>query len=66
MRVMINGEERQLADGVTISVMLADEGEPADHVVVEINGVYCPPRRYNTVRLVEDDRVEIILPAFGG
>lgn len=66
MRVVLNGVERQLAQGATVSAMLAQEGEPADHVLVEINGAYCPPRRYDNTPLAEGDRIEIILPAFGG
>lgn len=66
MRVVLNGEERQLTEGATVSAVLAQEGEPADHVLVEINGAYCPPRRYENTRLTEGDRMEIILPAFGG
>jgi len=66
IRVVLNGEERRVAAELTVSTLLADEGEPADHVLVEINGSYCPPRRHGATRLAEGDRVEIILPAFGG
>jgi thiamine biosynthesis protein ThiS len=66
VRLIVNGEPREEVDGLTVADLLAGAGEPADHVLVEVNGVYLPPRRFAVQRLADGDRVEIILPAFGG
>ena len=66
MRLWVNGQDRDLADGLTVSELLDLDGEPVSHVIVEINGVFLPRSRYAVQGLREGDRVEIILPAFGG
>ena len=66
MRLIINGLERQVRPGLTVAELLAAEQEPADHVLVEVNGAYVPAAEYLRLTLREGDRVELILPAFGG
>jgi thiamine biosynthesis protein ThiS len=66
MRLFVNGLKQDVPEGLTVTQLLEAEGEPADHVVVEINGVYLPVRQYPSRVLQEGDRLEIILPAFGG
>lgn len=66
MRIVLNGLELQLPPGVTVARLLELEREPADHVLVEVNGVYLPGERHAEHRLRDGDRVEVILPAFGG
>ena len=66
MKVMVNGQPKDLPDGSTLAQLLEAESEPAHHVLVEINGKYIPERQYDGVALCEGDRLEIILPAFGG
>ena len=66
MRLIINGLERQVHQGLTIAELLTAEQEPRDHVLVEVNGAYVPAGEYEDRVLQADDRVEIILPAFGG
>jgi thiamine biosynthesis protein ThiS len=62
----VNGSLRQALEPVTVADLLATEQEPAQHVVVEVNGRYVPRTAYADHVLSEGDRVEIILPAFGG
>ena len=66
MRVTLNGLPRELADGCSVAELLELEGEPADHVVVEVNGLFVPLGEHATRRLAAGDRIEVILPAFGG
>jgi thiamine biosynthesis protein ThiS len=66
MRVVINGMEREIPRGTTVAQLLEQEEEPPDHVLVEVNGVYLPAQDHARRTLEEGDRVEIILPAFGG
>lgn len=64
--VVINGLPREIPVGSTVAELLEHEREPARHVLVEVNGVYLPARDYAARVLQAGDRVEIILPAFGG
>lgn len=66
MRLFVNGLEQDVPEELTVAQLLEAEGEPTDHVVVEINGIYLPVRQYTSRVLQDGDRVEIILPAFGG
>lgn len=66
MRVQVNGEPRELEEGLTVAGLLALDREPSVHVLVEVNGALVPSGRHGVHRLAEGDRVEIILPAFGG
>ena len=66
MSVVINGLPRQIPRGISVARLLELEQEPARHVLVEVNGVYLPGRDYAGRLLQEGDRIEIILPAFGG
>jgi thiamine biosynthesis protein ThiS len=66
MVIVVNGERRDVSDGLTVRALLDDERTPASHVLVEVNGVYLPMRRGEDRTIVDGDRVEIILPAVGG
>jgi len=66
MQITMNGEPREVQDGATVRQILDAEREPAGHVLVEVNGAYVPHPRYDAWVLREGDRLEIILPAFGG
>ncbi len=66
MQLVLNGMTRKYPDDLTVAALLQIEGEPPSHVVVEVNGEYVPKDRYATRKLADGDRVETILPAFGG
>ncbi len=66
MTIILNGEPTQVADGLTVAGLLEAEGEPARHVLVEVDGEFVPPGQFEQRVLREGQRVEIILPAFGG
>jgi len=66
VKLLVNGLEREAAAGTTVAELLAAEGEPIGLVIVEIDGLFIPPGSYGSRLLGEGDRVEIILPAFGG
>jgi sulfur carrier protein len=66
MKLTVNGLERDLPEGLTVAGLLERDREPAGHVVVEVNGDFLPAAGYRTRELRDGDRVEIILPAFGG
>jgi thiamine biosynthesis protein ThiS len=66
MQIIINGLEQQVRQGLTVAELLAVEQEPRDHVLVEVNGAYVPATEYDSLVLQAGDRVEFILPAYGG
>ena len=66
MVIVLNGERRDVSDGLTVRALLDDERTPASHVLVEVNGVYLPMRRGEDRKIVDGDRLEIIFPAVGG
>ena len=66
MIVVVNGERREVRDGLTVRALLDEERMPASQVLLEVNGEYLPLRRGEDRAIVDGDRVEIILPAVGG
>jgi thiamine biosynthesis protein ThiS len=66
MRVILDGMEHEVPEGMTVLRLLEQEGEPLNHVLVELNGRHLPPHEYPLTTLQENDRVEVILPAAGG
>jgi thiamine biosynthesis protein ThiS len=66
MVIVVNGERRDVREGLTVRALLDEERMPAAHVLVEVNGEYEPLGRGEDRTIAEGDRVEIILPAIGG
>jgi thiamine biosynthesis protein ThiS len=65
MRVRLNGDELVVEEGLTVRQLL-DRADPAyRYGLVELNGELLPAARYGQI-LVENDRIEVVLPAFGG
>ena len=65
MHVQLNGEVLKIEAGRTVKQLL-DSADPAyQYGLVELNGAFLPKGRYGQ-ELVEGDRLEVILPAFGG
>jgi len=66
MRMTINGEERDVADGATIAAVLAGLDLRRDGIAVALNDDVVP-RTEHAVRLLRDgDRLEIIVAVAGG
>lgn len=66
MRIRVNGEEREIADGVTVAALLESLGLRAPRVAVEVNLEVVPRARYAERRLAEGDVVEIVSFVGGG
>jgi thiamine biosynthesis protein ThiS len=65
MRVNVNGEERQLPQGMDVSALIAVHQLTPDKVAVELNRRLLRRERYDTV-LKEGDWVEIVTFVGGG
>ena len=66
MKVIVNGEERKLAEGATAATLLELLGLPASRVAVERNREVVPRERLGEVSLVEGDRIEVVRFVGGG
>jgi len=66
MTVTINGEERELADLLSVAEMLRTLGAPSGRVAVEVNEEVVPRESYAERRLASGDRVEIVHFVGGG
>jgi sulfur carrier protein len=66
VRLFVNGEPRELADGATIDTLLAILGVDRRRVAVERNREIVPRSEHAATRLQEGDRVEIVTMVGGG
>jgi thiamine biosynthesis protein ThiS len=66
MRLQINGDEKQFADGLSLAELVAQLGMKADRVAVELNREIIPRGQWADVRLNEGDKLEIVHFVGGG
>ncbi len=66
IRITIDGLREQIPAGMTLGQLLEERGEPLKVAMIEHNGVVVPGKDLAQVPLEDGDRVEVILPAFGG
>lgn len=66
MTVAINGEAREIPDGLNVAGMLEHLGMPRDRVAIERNLNILPRADWNDTRVVANDRFEIVHFVGGG
>ena len=66
MRIIVNGQEKNLGNLMTVAHLLADMGLADKRVAVEINLEVIPRSRYPQYQLQDNDRVEIVRAIGGG
>jgi sulfur carrier protein len=66
MKLLLNGEERHIADVVSIADLVSALGLDARKVAVERNLEIAPRSTYADVRLADGDRIEIVTFIGGG
>jgi sulfur carrier protein len=68
MRVMVNGQERVLADGATVESLVSALGVPAGGrgVAVAVDGEVVPRSEWPTVALLAGTSVEVLTAVQGG
>ena len=64
--ISINGERSQLATETTVAQLLQQLGYAEKRVAVEMNGAIVPKSRHGQARIVEGDRLEIVVAVGGG
>lgn len=66
MRILLNGEARELGAPPTIAELLGAAGFANRRVAVEVNHEIVPRSRHDAHRLADGDRVEIVHAIGGG
>ncbi|TNF60832.1 MAG: sulfur carrier protein ThiS [Deltaproteobacteria bacterium] len=66
MRLLVNGEERQVEPSTTVRQLLASLGLAETLVAVERNDEVVPRARHESTELREGDRVEVVHFVGGG
>jgi len=66
MQVRLNGEVRELPDGLTVSGLLTHLGVKAQRVAVEVNENVVTKDRYEAHTLGPGDSIEIVAFVGGG
>lgn len=66
MKISVNGEAREVADGTTVAALLLELKLPREQVAVERNLEIVPRSRFAECRLQPDDRLEIVTIVGGG
>ncbi|MDR7099699.1 sulfur carrier protein [Lysobacter niabensis] len=66
MEIVLNGEQRALANPITVLELLQAEGLGERRVAVEVNGEIVPRSRHGERALREGDRIEIVHALGGG
>lgn len=60
MRITVNGEYREVAEGHTVAALLSDLELHAERVAVELNFTIVDRRAFEATVLHDGDRVEVI------
>ena len=66
MKLTVNGEEKSLAEGVTLQDLVRELALERHPIAVELNRSVVPKDRYGETRLAEGDRLEIVTFVGGG
>ena len=66
MRVILNGEPRELNDGATVDAAVEVAGAPERGVAVAVDGEVVPRGQWDRMELREGQRVEIVQAVQGG
>jgi sulfur carrier protein len=66
MKILLNGQEKNLGTPITVAVLLQEMGLGDRRVAVEVNREIVPRSRHNDFQLQDDDRVEVVFAIGGG
>jgi thiazole synthase len=66
MHIIVNGESRMIAEGITLAHLITEMGLADQRIAVELNREIIPHGSYEGCALNEDDRLEIVRAIGGG
>jgi len=66
VRLTVNGQPVELAEGITVAALLASMDTAGKRVAVERNGEIVPRSQHAATVLAAGDRLEIVIAVGGG
>ncbi len=66
MKIQLNGETREVSDGITVTELLGQLGVTQPHVAVELNLEVVPRAIHRETVLQDGDRMEVVTLVGGG
>jgi thiamine biosynthesis protein ThiS len=66
IEIIINGLKEKVPEKSTISFLIKHLNERDAHLIVEYNGRFLYPQKYDETVVGEGDQIEFINPDFGG
>ena len=66
MKIIVNGEEKDIEDGETLSSYMKNANYPLEKTIVELNGQILKKDRWDISGLADGDRIEIVAFVGGG
>ena len=66
MKIVVNGKEQEVAEGLSVDGLLAHLGVTREYTAVAVNREVTPKSAYAATLLREGDKVEIVRPMGGG
>lgn len=66
MRVILNGEDKEVADDLNLSELLESLRLPAQRIAIELNKQVVRKKDWPAIRVREADRIEIVHFVGGG
>ncbi|MFN0131832.1 MAG: sulfur carrier protein ThiS [Phycisphaerales bacterium] len=66
MKVIVNGESRELPHGTTVADLVRQAGLGTAACAAEVNGTLVPRRAHDDAHLADGDRVELVTLVGGG
>lgn len=66
MKLVINGEDQNFEQPLTLAVLIETLGMKADRVAIELNREIAPRDRWTATQLSEGDHLEIVQFVGGG
>jgi len=66
MKLVINGEDREFGDSLSLSSLIEQLGTKSDRVAVELNREIVTREQWSTTNLKDGDRLEIVHFVGGG
>ncbi|MDQ7055770.1 MAG: sulfur carrier protein ThiS [Persephonella sp.] len=66
MKIILNGEEKEVKEGITVQELIEELRIKAPNYAVAVGMEVIPKSEYSSYRLKEGDRVEIVTFVGGG
>ncbi len=66
MQIELNGDQMQVAEGLTLSGLITQMGLTGKRIAIELNLEIIPRSQHETTLLQESDKVEIVHAIGGG